>query len=94
MKNHELIAKLRSEGNRVFIRHVRNYEERWVKVDEETMKKHTRISPKGGKTLVEISLPNGKVFSGESICQKYIFFNKKMGVEVALGRAVKELTNE
>lgn len=94
MNNAVTIQDLRSKGFRVFVRHVRRFKEKWVKVSEDTMKLEQQLQPRGGKTLVEVVSPSGQSFKGEAICQNYISYNKKMAVEVALGRAIKSLQKE
>ena len=47
------------------------------------------FNPRGGLTQVEITTPDGSVLSGESRCSKEDPFNKKLGVRIAIGRALK-----
>jgi hypothetical protein len=46
------------------------------------------VYPLGGKTEVYVTTPNGEDFQGAAICSKKERFNKKMGVSIALGRAL------
>jgi len=46
------------------------------------------VYPKGGKTEVFITTPAGEDFHGVSFCSKKERYNKKMGVSIALGRAL------
>ena len=51
-----------------------------------------RILNYGGNTIIEITTPDGKHdVVGESKCSKKDAYQKKYGVNVALGRAVSEL---
>lgn len=44
---------------------------------------------RGGKTVVEVTTPDGTTFVGIARCSRKENFNKKMGVRIALGRALK-----
>lgn len=46
------------------------------------------IFPKGGKTQVVIDSPVGEHFEGIAVCSDKDLYNKKMGVKIALGRAL------
>ena len=52
-------------------------------------------SPKGGKTQVTITLPDDSLdcptYTGEALCSLSDCFNRKRGVQIALGRALKYL---
>ncbi len=53
------------------------------------------IQPKGGKTVVELSLPSGEEVAGEAICYYKDQFNRREGRIRALGKALhaeKQLT--
>lgn len=43
---------------------------------------------KGGKTVVTVTTPTGQVLHGTAICANRDNFNKKLGVQIALGRAM------
>lgn len=47
------------------------------------------VAARGGKTVVEVTTPDGVTFVGISRCSRKENFNKKMGVRIALGRALK-----
>jgi hypothetical protein len=86
-----MIADLKAQGYRVYIRHHRRNEQKWVRTSPTTKELQTFLSPKGGKTEVEIVCQNGTVRRGEAFCSKYDCYNKKRGVMIALGRALKAL---
>lgn len=44
------------------------------------------ISPKGGTTTVEITSKDNKNYIGKSKCSKKDSFNRKLGLNIALGR--------
>lgn len=43
---------------------------------------------KGGQTLVKVTTPTGQVLVGIAACSDKDNFNKKLGVNIALGRAL------
>lgn len=47
------------------------------------------INSRGGKTIVEITTPDGSTFTGVARCSRKENFNKRLGVRIALGRALK-----
>ena len=49
------------------------------------------LSGKGGKTMIELTTPNGKTLTGESYCSKNDNFCRKIGNSIALGRILKQL---
>jgi hypothetical protein len=42
----------------------------------------------GGKTVVEITTPDGTTLVGKARCNRKENYNKKLGVRIALGRAM------
>ena len=49
------------------------------------------FAPKGGRTDVEIISPNGAAFHGNAVCSESDSFNRRLGLQIALGRAVKQM---
>lgn len=49
------------------------------------------INARGGKTVVEVTTPDGTTLVGMSRCSRKENFKKRMGVQIALGRAMKSL---
>lgn len=47
------------------------------------------LNSRGGKTHVEITTPTGVTLFGYARCSRKENFNKKMGVRIAVGRALK-----
>jgi len=71
-----------ADGTEVKVRHNRLYDD------------DTRLSmlPKGGNTVVEVFGGNGQVLAtGESKCRPDENYNRRIGREIALGRALKQL---
>lgn len=44
------------------------------------------INPRGGKTLVTVTTPEGKSYSGAAVCSREDNFCYRRGVSIALGR--------
>lgn len=70
------VKELRQSGNKVRVLHHR-------KAVDGT------VSCKGGFTVVEITTKDGRELTGTSRCRDDERFNRKMGLEIALGRALK-----
>ena len=49
------------------------------------------IQPFGGMTLIEVTDPNGITVESKALCQSEENYNKRIGVSIALGRALKRL---
>lgn len=49
---------------------------------------HHRKNEKGGKTVVQVKTPDGIELEGIAVCSKKENYNKKLGVSIALGRAL------
>jgi hypothetical protein len=70
------VRELRQAGNKVRVLHFRN-----------TLPDGT-VSCKGGKTKVEITTKDGRELYGQSKCREDERFHRKMGLLIALGRAL------
>jgi hypothetical protein len=71
------VDDLRNIGYKVRVRHYRNLD------------KFNNILPRGGKTVVSITDEHGHTVEGLSRCSSEDGFNKKIGVAIAIGRALK-----
>ena len=91
---HKEISELRNAGFRVYINHDRLIKNVWVYDNATTKVLRPLISPKGGTTIVEIHSQDGKQFIGIAACSKSDCYNKKRGLAIALGRALKDMNNE
>jgi hypothetical protein len=87
----KLINTLRLSGCRVFVCHNRIVKKRWVIVSPGVKMLQKTVIPKGGKTIVEIEMDD-RYFVGEAICSKSDCYNKKRGLAIALGRAIKKMS--
>ena len=56
-----------------------------------TTKQVTIALPKGGRTVVELRTPCGLEVSGEATCRKNEVYSKKIGVAIALKRALDKV---
>jgi hypothetical protein len=72
------VKQLRQSGNKVRVFHIRNM-------------KDGAVDPRGGTTRVEITLSDGINIIGEALCSLKDNYNKKTGVKIALGRALKNV---
>ena len=91
---HKEISELRNAGFRVYINHDRIVKKQWVYQNPWTKVLTPMLSPKGGSTIVEIHSQEGKQYTGIAKCLKSDCYNKKRGLAIALGRALKELSHE
>ena len=102
-KAHEKIKELEAQGYRVEVEHERwtnafAEDVRAVREERDSLSfkfgDDKSISPTGGATYVEIHLdqdgeyPARCVAVGQSECSVYDNFNKKLGIQIALGRAI------
>ena len=72
------IHDLRKAGYKVRVLHFRN--------DHDSIL--GEFHPKGGRTVVQITTPDGQNLEGRANCSKKERYNKRVGVQVALGRAL------
>ena len=62
-----------------------------TKISKQILRKQKElIHPKGGKVVVELRDLDGREHIGEAICAKDDCFNRKVGLSIALGRAIKQ----
>lgn len=80
------IAQLRREGYKVRVLHNRPIQ--YIQKIDGGVKV---FSPKGGKTIIEITTPDGRDVVGESMCSNKDSWNRKFGNQIALGRAIAKL---
>lgn len=48
------------------------------------------VSPRGGKTLVTVTSPEGQTVEISAQCNEKDNYNRRRGVQIALGRALKK----
>lgn len=86
------VQQLRNMGYKVRVLHNRLYNgyHKWQVGAREYIQHYAPIDPdaKGGSTQIIIDSPSGQHFQGLAICSKKENYNKKMGVRIALGRAL------
>lgn len=73
------IKELRRAGYKVRVYHARDFH-------------NSVVSPKGGKTTIEITTPNKQhTVVAEALCSVEDNFNHKLGNSIAVGRALEKL---
>ena len=83
------VESLRRSGYKVRVHHHRKLT-RVAKLDGKALVAAAR----GGRTVIEITTPDGETLIGTARCSRKENFNKKLGVRIALGRALKGVVNE
>lgn len=71
------VERLRKSGFKVRVKHYR-------------LTNQDGIKSRGGKTVVEVTTPEGENLVGMSRCSRNENFDKRLGVRIALGRAFKK----
>lgn len=92
-KQNGKVAELRDKGYKVRIIHVRKYftENGDTILSNIDIFDKTSLSPKGGMTIVEVTTPSLETKKVHTTCSDNDAYNKKIGVAIALGRALKAL---
>lgn len=72
------IHDLRKNGYKVRVLHHRKHDNRILGA----------VKAKGGMTIVQITTPDGQDLEGRARCSNKDLYNKKLGVKVAVGRAL------
>jgi hypothetical protein len=87
--NKPTIKQLRQSGYKVRVMHTRDYI-----LDHTLFGLKRFLNPKGGSTRIELTSPDKKydVF-GEAKCSEKDRFNRKLGNEIALNRAINKVCN-
>lgn len=86
------IQQLRQEKYKVRVMHFRYLGDfKSILPRREINGKWDIINPFGGKTIIEITTPDGKDIRGEAFCSKKDQFNRKIANQIALGRALAQL---
>lgn len=78
------VAELRRSGYKVRVIHIRNDNPAHYYMNADPSPYH----PKGGETVVEITTPDKNNLIGVAVCHPRDNYNKKMGVKIAVGRAL------
>ncbi len=97
MNNHlPSIHQLRKSNYKCRILHKRYYyggygllskREMENEISQEHVK--SKISPKGGYTSIEITTPMGENFKSEAVCSQKDSFNRRIALQICLGRLAK-----
>ena len=90
------VAELRKKGYKVRVLHLRRWVNTWTEayardVDGVIARPRWKMAATGGQTLINILAPDGLVLNGIANCSNLDAYNKKRGVQIALGRALKQM---
>ncbi len=85
------VEQVKKDGFKVDIEHYRNLDGGLVRASILNKEKHKDFSCRGGVTIVELSKGNKSVRAIAS-CRDQENFNRKLGVRIALGRALKDFS--
>lgn len=96
------VSELRRGGCKVWVTHKRYYDKDRPKLLNKSdanhliycdlslcIKNNKLLLAKGGLTEVRIDLPNGDTLTGKAQCSLKDAYNKKLGLQIALGRALR-----
>lgn len=81
------IAQLRQKGFRVHVVH-----DRPVTYQQKPDGSVRVYAPKGGVTVINVTTPEGNTVTGAAKCSEKETWNRKMGNQIALGRALSQLS--
>ena len=86
------IYSLRKAGFKVRVMHTREYTVSKIRRMSSSFDARKELSCKGGYTKIQITTPDlCTTVIGEAVCHEKDHFNRKIGNQIALGRALKEL---
>lgn len=83
------VAELRKQGYTVKVSHKRNTQLKSGASRSAPTPHDFEVSPRGGITKVEIVAPDQRLFIGEARCSDLDNYNKSIGRNIAIGRALK-----
>ena len=92
------IHQLRKSGYKVRINHLRYVSDYLIskrEIDKYNDERQLNLSmknadPKGGYTTIEITTPMGENFKSEAACSKKDSFNRRIALQICLGRLAKK----
>lgn len=82
------IYELRKLGHKVRVHHLRFLGDSLEQYHKDFM---YALKAKGGRTQIEITTPYGATVKGVADCSRKENFNRKVGLTIALGRALNQL---
>lgn len=85
------VEQVKKDGFRVDIEHYRRLGDALVRASILNKEQHKDFSCRGGVTIVELSKDN-KTVRAFANCRNEENFNRKLGVRIALGRALKDFS--
>ena len=90
----QTIKSIRQSGNKIRVLHyraVRNMKDFATIHEIRKNKWQDEILSRGGKTVLELTTPDGKDFTAEAVCSKKDGFCRKTAISIAIGRLVKQM---
>jgi hypothetical protein len=90
--SNKTIEQLRGEGYKIRVIHFRVLGADLI--PERELREQNRlceVTNSGGKTIAQVTSPDGRESEGEATVNYKDYFNRKIGAKVALGRALKKL---
>jgi hypothetical protein len=94
-----LVQKLRDSGSKVRVTHYRLYRQ-WDEVNRKVVVKELPkwespglklAEPNGGRTVVEVTTPDGETFESVAVCSTKDQFVRRVGTMKAIKRLTKHL---
>ena len=89
------IKQLRQQGYKVrvlYFRHLAATSDFPIVSSKQLKTSYTTKLSKGGSTVIEVTTPDkSRTVIGKSVCSINENFNRKLGNNIALGRAIKQL---
>jgi hypothetical protein len=89
-RRHKTVQDMKDAGYDVKVRHYRAEDSDKYGHPHYTHKYTGQLVPCNALTVVTLSRPYGDVWSGKAYCGPQYQFCRKMGVRIALGRALKQ----
>jgi hypothetical protein len=84
------VQELRDNGYKIRVTHYRYYTNSKLLLKSEAVRQgFNEPKPHGGKVVVEVRTPDGNELTGCSVCSRSDPYNRKFGVKIALGRALR-----
>lgn len=90
------MAQLKIPNNvqKVYLRHLRYFPGYYEGVFRRKDVPHLKPLPTGGQTVAELHLNDGRIITGIANCSKSDNFSRKIGRNIAIGRALAQLESE
>lgn len=88
------VENLRKSNYKVRVIHKREWGSKFVpSVFPEYFQKNELIEARGGKTIVQVRTPDGREIEGIAICHPKDYYNRKVGLRIALSKMKEAYEN-